>query len=323
MTVYLFHRLVQALATLLVISVLLFGLVNSTPGGIAAVYAENPYVTDEDLLQLKARLGLDQPLPLRYLHWLEGVLRGDWGRSFYTWRPALVEIQERLPNTLLLMSIALTITLLLAVGLGVLSALRQYSLLDHLVTTLAFAGQALPSFWFGLILILVFHVSLRRPDGAPLLPGMGVSTLGAPFSLGDRIEHLVLPVGLLVLVSIGSYLRFMRAAMLDVIGQEYVRAAHARGLSSRRVIYKHALRNALIPLVTLIALRLPALFNGALFVETVFAWPGMGRLYYDAATLGDYPVVMAVLIINCVLVILANLLADVTYSSIDPRMRLA
>lgn len=286
-------------------------------------YAENPDMTPEDIARLEARYGFNDPAPLRYVKWLGNTLRGDWGNSYVSKRPALQEIGERLPNTMLLMGVMLAVTLLIAVPLGILSAIRQYTWFDHVTTTLAFAGQSLPVFWFGLLLIIVFHVTLRKPDGTPLLPGSGMYTLGAEFSLIDRIEHLILPVTMLALVSAAGYMRYMRSSMLDVIHEDYVRTARAKGLRERGVIFKHAMRNALIPLVTLIGLDLPSLFGGALFTETIFAWPGIGRLYFTAALKTDYPVIMAVLVIYSGLIILSSLLVDILYAALDPRIRLS
>jgi peptide/nickel transport system permease protein len=288
-----------------------------------SAYSENPDMSPEDLARIKAKYGLDDPVPVRYAKWLGNAVMGDWGNSFVSKRPAMTEIAERLPNTLLLMGVMMVVTLLIAIPLGILSALKQYTWFDHVTTTIAFAGQSLPVFWFGLLLIIVFAVTLKGADGRPLLPGSGMATLGKPFSLVDRIEHLILPVTMLAFVSAAGYMRYMRSSMLDVIHEDYVRTARAKGLRETLVIYKHALRNSLIPLVTLIGLDLPALFGGALFTETMFAWPGIGRLYFNAALKTDYPVVMAVLMIYSALVILSSLLVDVVYASLDPRIRLS
>src|SRR5512133_3345049 len=320
---YIIRRLAQAVLTLLVISILLFGLISSVPGGLMSAYAENPNMTPADIARIKARYGLDDPVPVRYAKWLGNALKGDWGDSFTSKRPAITEIAERLPNTILLMGIMLIVTLLIAVPLGIFSAIKQYTWFDHITTTLAFAGQSLPVFWFGLLLIIVFAVTLKGADGRPLLPGAGMSTMGAPFSIEDRIKHLVLPVTMLAFVSAAGYMRYLRSSMLDVIHEDYIRTARAKGLRERVVIYKHALRNSLIPLVTLVGLDLPALFGGALFTETMFAWPGIGRLYFSAALKTDYPVVMAILMIESALVILSSLLVDIVYASLDPRIRLS
>jgi peptide/nickel transport system permease protein len=323
MAQYLIRRLVQALINLLIISMLIFGLVSAMPGGMMSAYEENPNISEADKARIRAKFGLDDPLPVQYFKWLGRVMQGDWGDSFQSKRPAIVEIGERLPNTLLLMGVMLVVTLLIAIPLGVFSAIKKYSIFDQVTTTLAFAGQSLPTFWFGLLLILGFAVWIKGPDGNPLLPGSGMATLGEPFSIEDRIRHLILPVTMLALISAAGYMRYMRSAMLDVIGQDYVRTARAKGAHAWLVIYKHAFRNALIPLVTLIGLDLPALFGGALFTETIFAWPGIARLYWNAALKGDIPVVMAVLIIDSALVIASVLLVDIVYTMVDPRIRLS
>ncbi len=320
---YLLRRFAQAILTLLVVSFILFGLISAVPGGFMTVYAEKSDMNPEDLARIRAKLGLDDPIPVRYVKWLGSLLQGDWGKSLVSKRPVLEEISSRLPNTLLLMSLMLICTLLIAIPLGIFSAIKQYSWFDHFFTTLAFAGQSLPVFWFGLLLIIVFAVLLRGPDGNPLLPGAGMYTLGEPFSLWDRIRHLILPVSMLTFVSSAEYMRYMRSAMLDVIHEDYIRTARAKGLREWKVIFKHAFRNAIIPMATLVSLDLPSLFGGALFTETIFAWPGIGRLYFTAALKNDYPLVMATLIIYSGLIILSNLLVDFVYATLDPRIRLS
>ncbi len=324
MTQYLFRRVLQSIPLLFLISVLLFALLQIIPGGLMAAYANNPDITSEDLARLEEQLGVNDPLPVKYGKWLGNVLHGDLGYSIYTHRPALEEIGDRLPNTLYLMGAAFIVTLLLAIPLGLLAALKPYSIFDFITTTLAFAGQSIPIFWFGLLLIIIFHTTLTNPlTGEPLLPGAGMSTLGAPFSLEDRLSHLILPVAMLALFQAGQYMRFVRASMLDVIHLDYVRTARAKGLPERVIATRHALKNALLPLVTIIALELPTLFGGAVFTETIFSWPGMGRLFITSAALFDYPVLMAILIINAALIILFNLIADVVYAMVDPRIRYA
>ena len=316
MTQYLIRRLLQGLLTLLAITVIVFLLASAYPGGIMNAYEENPNATVEDLARLRAKYGLDDPLPVRYLRWLGNVARGDLGVSFVSKQPVLVEIGQRLPNTLLLMGVALVVTLLLAIPLGIVSALRQYSLTDTGLTALAFAGNSLPVFWFGLLLIIVFHVWLRW------FPGSGMTTLGQPFSLIDLAWHMVLPVSMLALVTAAGYMRYMRSSMLDVKTQDYMRTARAKGLSERAVNLRHGLRNALIPLVTLLAFEIPALFGGALYTETIFSWPGMGRLFYERAVKGDMPMTMALVLIFSALTILSMFLADIVYTLLDPRIKL-
>jgi peptide/nickel transport system permease protein len=251
-----------------------------------------------------------------------GILRGDFGFSFRTRRPVLNEITDRLPNTIYLMGITFAVVLILAVPIGIISAVKQYSLFDIAVTTFSFAGQAIPEFWFGLILILVFYAWLDNPfSGEPLLPAGGMYTLEASFSIWDRVKHLILPVTAGALGWIAWYSRFLRSSMLDVIHEGYIRTARAKGLHERVVLARHALKNALIPLVTMLALDLPYLFAGAVFIEMIFSWPGMGRLYYQAALQRDYPMLMAVLIISAGIMIFSNLLADITYGLLDPRIR--
>jgi peptide/nickel transport system permease protein len=315
-TQYLIRRLLQGLLTLLAITVIVFMLASAYPGGIMSAYEENPNATAEDLARLRAKYGLDDPLPVRYFKWLGNVARGDLGTSFVSKQPVLKEIGERLPNTLLLMGVALVVTLLLAIPLGIVSALRQYSLLDTILTALAFAGNSLPVFWFGLLLIIVFHVWLRW------FPGSGMTTLGKPFSLLDLAWHMALPVSMLALVTAAGYMRYMRSSMLDVKTQDYMRTARAKGLRERQVNLRHGLRNALIPLVTLLAFEIPALFGGALYTETIFSWPGMGRLFYERAVKGDMPMTMALVLIFSALTIVSMFLADIVYTLLDPRIKL-
>ncbi|MCA1954818.1 MAG: ABC transporter permease [Anaerolinea sp.] len=320
---YLLRRFVQALFTLFVISIIIFALISSVPGGIMAAYEENPDMTQADRERIEAKYGLNKSVPERYLIWLGNLAKGDWGNSFVSKRPAIQEIADRLPNTLILMGVAFVVTLLIAIPLGVYSALRQYSFFDHVMTTIALAGQSLPVFWFGLLLIILFSVLLKQPNGAPLLPSSGMYTPGVERTFADLVRHLVLPVTMLALVSAAGYMRYMRSSMLEVIHQDYVRTARGKGLPEKTVIFRHALRNALIPIATLIGLDLPSLFGGALFTETIFAWPGIGRLYFDAALKTDYPVIMAVLMIFAALIILSMLLVDVVYTFLDPRISLS
>jgi peptide/nickel transport system permease protein len=220
------------------------------------------------------------------------------------------------------MGVTLLVSLIIAIPIGLLSAVKQYSPFDIAATTFSFAGQAIPEFWLGLILILVFYVWLQNPfTGEPLLPAGGMHSLGAEYSLLDSLKHLILPVTAGALGWIAWYSRFLRSNMLDVIHMDYMRAARAKGVPGRQVIYKHGLRNALIPLVTMLALDLPYLVTGAVFVETIFSWPGMGRLYYQSALQRDYPMLMAILVISGALMILSNLAADVMYGLLDPRIR--
>jgi peptide/nickel transport system permease protein len=319
---YVIRRLVQAIPLLFLVSVSVFGLLRLVPGGPMGVYGKNPNLTQEALENLEAKLGLDQPLHVQYLTWLGKAIQGDFGYSYDTKRPALQEIADRLPATLYLMISTFIVVLLISIPLGVLSALKQYSAFDMIVTGLSFAGQALPVFWVGLVLMLVFYAWLKNPvTGKGLLPAAGMYTLGQPFDPIDWIKHLILPMTALGLAWVSWYSRYLRSSMLEVIHSDYVRTARAKGLSERGVIYRHALKNAAIPIITIIAMDLPAIFAGALYVELIFSWPGMGRLFYRAAERRDYPVLMAVIMISAVLIILSNLLADIVYAYLDPRIK--
>ncbi len=342
MTTYIARRLVQTIVLLFLLSIILFALVNLAPGGPLSAYGQGRRLRPEQAEILKRQFGLDKPLPLQYVHWLIGndwtrvdtngdgvvdapgsrlgILRGDFGFSYRTRKPVLDEIGQRFPNTIYLMSITMGLALLIAIPIGILSAVKQYSIFDFIATTFSFAGQAIPEFWLGLLLIIIFYVWLRNPfTGEPLLPPGQMS--GKDPSLMDSISHLILPVLTGALGWVAWYSRFIRSSMLEILPLDYLRTARAKGASERMVVYKHALRNALIPIVTLVALDLPYIFTGAVLIETIFAWPGMGRLYYQAAVERDYPLLMAVLIIGAAFIILSNLLADVLYAMLDPRVR--
>ena len=329
---------------LLIVSIFLFVLVNLAPGGPLAQYARHKRLSAERVEALRRQFGLDKPLPVQYIVWLvgndwmpidtdgngitdsygtrKGVLRGDFGFSYENREPVLEQIMDRLPNTIYLMGITLIIVAIVAIPVGILSAVKQYSVFDITVTALSFMGQAIPEFWLGLILILVFYVSLDNPfTGGSFLPGGGMYTIGAEFSLVDRIEHLILPVTMGVVGWVAWWSRFLRSSMLDVKHQDYIRTARAKGQSERKVLYKHALKNALIPLITIVGIDFPYVFTGAVVTEQMFSWPGMGRLYYNSATSRDYPMLMGILIIGSGVIMLSNLAADIVYAYLDPRVR--
>lgn len=341
---YIARRLLQGVLILFVLSFVLFWLISLVPGGPLAGQSQARHVRPEKLEMLKRQLGLDKPLLVRYVIWLvgndwmrvdldgdgvaesygtgRGLLRGDFGESYRTRQPVLKEIGARLPNTIYLMGVTLLIVAVIAIPLGVLSAIKQYSAFDMVATTLSFVGQAIPDFWLGLILVLVFYGRLVNPaSGDPLLPAGGMQTLEAGFSLADRAKHLILPVTMGMVGWVAWYGRFLRSSMLDVINQDYIRTARAKGLAEQWVLYRHALKNAALPLVTILALDLPYIFAGSLYTELIFSWPGMGRLYYQAALNRDYPLLMAVLIIGTAVTFLSNLLADIAYAFLDPKIR--
>jgi peptide/nickel transport system permease protein len=329
---------------LFILSIIMFALVNIVPGGPLAGQGRSRRIRPEKAEILKRQFGLDQPLPLQYLIWLvgndwmevdadgdgidesygtrRGILRGDFGFSYQTRRPVTEEIGDRLLNTVYLVGITLVLVFLISIPIGILSAVKQYSPFDITVTTLSFMGQSIPEFWLGLLLILIFYVWLENPfTGKPFLPAGGMQSLGEEFSIWDRAKHLILPVTMGMVGWVAWYSRFLRSSMLDVVHRDYVRAARAKGLRERTVRYHHALKNAAIPLITMFALDIPYIFAGTIYVELLFSWPGMGRLYYQAATGRDYPVLMAVLIIGAGLVFICNLLADLGYAFLDPRVR--
>jgi peptide/nickel transport system permease protein len=314
---YLLRRLLHSLVLLVGVTIMSFVLLKSTPGGPMAIYRERADVSRADVARLRQQLGLDDPVPVQYVRWVGNLARGDWGDSFVTNERVIDRISQRLPATLLLMGSAYLLTLLIAIPVGVLSAVRQYSWFDYLATGVAFIGLSMPVFWFGLLLILLFSVQLGW------LPTSGIATIGAGFDPVDRVKHLVMPTCVLALVFAGGYTRYLRTSMLEVIRQDFVRTARSKGLAERLVIMRHAFRNALIPVVTLLALDVPELFTGAVVTETIFAWPGMGRLYLESLARLDYSVLMAILTVSALLVILSNLLADVVYAYLDPRIRYA
>jgi peptide/nickel transport system permease protein len=322
MTTYALRRILQTIPILFIISILLFLMVRSAPGGPLTAARRNPNISKEQLEAIEEKLGLNDPLPVQYGRWLGDMLKGDMGDSIKFRRPVSEMIGERIPNTLVLVGASFFVTLLLAIPIGIFSARKPYSPFDYFMTTVTFIGQAIPVYWLGLGLIVVFYITLKNPfNGDPLFPVGGMNSRGQEGNLLDTLWHLVLPVTALSLGWIAWYSRFLRSSMLDVLHEDYVRTARAKGLGERGVYFKHALRNAILPLVTLIALDLPSLFAGALFVETIFSWPGMGRLFWDAAKGRDYPVLLGVVMITAVLIIVCNILADLAYGWLNPQVK--
>ncbi len=297
------------------ITIISFAIVHLAPGDPMTVMT-NPKLRPSDIQRIKANLGLDQPLPVQYYKWLVSLVRLDFGNSFISGRPVSDVLKEKVPITLLLCSTGMFVALAIAVVLGILSATRQYSKTDYAISVFAFAGLSVPTFWFALMLILVFSVHLGW------LPATGMYNLkAAKITLGDRISHMIMPVIAFAAPSIASWTRYMRSSMLEVIREDYIRTARSKGLKESVVIYKHALRNALIPMVTLLGLSLAFLIGGAFVIESIFGWPGMGRTGLDAIWQRDYPIVMAINTLTAVLVLVFNLLTDLTYGFIDPRIK--
>jgi len=300
---------------LLIVSAITFFMINLAPGGPSALMRFD--VTPEQREALTRRFGLDQPVPVRYLQWLAGALHGDLGTSLTTQQPVLDRIGERLPNTLLLSGLALTLSIVVGIPMGIASALRRGKPTDYTLSTLSLLGLSIPAFWFGIMLILTFSVTLQW------LPSSGVATTGADFSLKDRLQHLIMPTIVLSTAALPTVVRFTRSAMLEVLGQDYIRTATAKGLSRTVVTYGHALRNALVPVISVIGALVPRLVGGAVVTEAVFGWPGMGRLAVEAANGRDYPLVVGITVVIAAIVILTSLLVDLAYTWIDPRIRLA
>lgn len=285
------------------------------PGGPLTLLAHNPHMTQAQLNNLKANLGLDKPPLVQFTLWLAGLLHGDWGYSYVDGRPVLDVILERLPATMELMGAGFVIAFSLAIPIGILAAVRQYSIFDYATTFFSFFALSMPVFWFGLMLQLFFSVRLS------MLPSAGMYDAAAnSITPGDALRHLILPAIALGITSIAGWSRYMRSSLLEVIHQDYIRTARAKGLGDGIVVLKHAVRNALIPLVTVIALDVPGYFVGAVVIEDVFSWPGMGRLFVDSLEKRDYPVQMGLLVIAAALIIVGNLIADLAYAWLDPRV---
>ncbi len=312
---FIVRRLAQAVPVLFGISLLLFILMHAMPGGPLASFMHQPGITKKELAAIAASYGVNQPIMVQYVDWLGNAIRGNFGYSYAYGQPAARMMLERIPATIELMGSAFLISIIVSFLLGVFSAIRQYSFWDYFVTILSYFGMAMPTFFLGILALILFAVYLHW------LPSGGMSTAGAPFSIGDRLYHLILPASVLAFYTLASESRYIRASMLEVIHADYVRTARAKGLSERIVIWRHALRNALLPVVTVLVMDGAYLAGGALVTETIFSWPGMGRLFYQAIGQGDYPVLMVIVSFLSVVIVFANIFADVLYGILDPRIR--
>ncbi len=308
------RRSLQAVPLLFLISVLVFALIHAAPGGPLDMYLANPNVRPEDIERLRAALGLDRPLVEQYFSWAKGFLVGEWGYSFTDGRPVLERLMERLPATLELIVGAIVVAAVVALPLGVFGALRRGGWVDHTTTVVAFAGISLPVFWVGLLLQLIFAVGLGW------LPSSGRTSFGDGGML-DRLSHIIMPAIVLAALHAAAWSRFLRSSMGNAIRQRFVLAARARGVPERRVVWKHALRNALLPFVTVITMDAAIMVTGAVITESVFAWPGLGSLFTEALARRDYTVLMAFLMMTSGAVVFLNLTADVLYHALDPRVR--
>jgi peptide/nickel transport system permease protein len=308
------------------IATIAFFVLDLAPGDPASFYL-SPTISPEALEQIRRNMGLDQPVHVRYVRWMGSMLQGDFGVSFSRNQPVRDIIVQILPNTLLLSACAVVLAFGIGVLVGMIQAVRQNRPSDGILSVVGLFFYSMPSFWLALMLIMIFSLGARNAWNWPLwFPASGMTSVGYPFldapaQLRDRVMHLVLPSVSLALVLAAGIARYTRGSMLEVIRQDYIRTARAKGLSEVRVVLKHALRNGLIPVVTLFGLYLPFLFSGTVLIETVFAWPGMGRLVVDAIFQRDYPVVMAGTLVFALMVVVGNLIADVLYALVDPRIR--
>jgi peptide/nickel transport system permease protein len=316
------RRFFASIVVVLGVTLITLLLMDRTRGTYVPGIDLNPALRPEDIARLRTNLGLDQPFYMWYVTWIWNVFHGDFGRSMIDGSPVMSHILDRLPNTLELTGTAIVIGILVSIPLGVIGALRRGSKADHALTVVSVAGFAVPQFWMGLLLILIFSVTFQQ-YGLPWLPSSGATSPLNGGDLWDRIVHLIMPATVLAFFYLSVWSRFTRSSMLEVLSQDYIRTARAKGMSERRVVYLHGLRNALIPLITLVGLELPGLVSGGLVVEVVFGWPGIGRLAFERALQYDYSTVMGVTFFATLLVVAGNLLADVLYAILDPRIRYA
>ncbi|KAB2905501.1 MAG: ABC transporter permease [Anaerolineae bacterium] len=338
MTKYVIRRLIQAFFLLFIISIVVFVLMNESGDPLATMGGRQP-PRPEDRARLERQLGLDKPVMVRYIYWLigndwtevdvdgdgegdtpgtkKGVIRGDFGDSFRTRQPALDVIWDYLPNTLRLMIPAQVLIVVVALFIGIYSALNQYSIFDNILTGFAFVAFSMPIFFVALALIHIFSVELD------MLPASGMYDPIKGESTSELIKHLILPVGSLVLIGLAKYSRYVRASMLEVINSDYIRTAKSKGLRESTVLFTHAFRNAILPIVTLIGLDIPFLLAGAVVTENIFAWPGMGRLFLESINRSDFPVLMCILMMTAAAVVVFQLLTDLVYTMLDPRIRLS
>jgi peptide/nickel transport system permease protein len=300
---------------LLLVSAITFLLVNLAPGGPASLMRMD--VTADQREALSLRLGLDQPVPVRYVEWLGGALHGDLGTSLGSNEPVALRVVQRLPNTLLLAGVSLVLSIVVGIPMGVLAALRRNSVPDFVLSAISVMGVSIPAFWLGIILILALSVNLNW------LPSSGIASSGGQGGPLDRVQHLVMPALVLSTTVLPYVVRFTRSALLEVLHQDYVRTATSKGLSRVRVVFGHALRNALVPVVSIVGTLVPRLFGGSVVTESVFGWPGMGRLAIEAANGRDYPLIVGITVIVAAVVVLSSLVVDLAYTWLDPRIRLA
>jgi peptide/nickel transport system permease protein len=314
MTKYIIRRLLITIPIFFGVTIMVFALINIAPGDPLVALMNPDVETGLNAEQLRHQLGLDRPMPYRYYVWVSQMLHGNLGYSYVTSQPVARMIFDRLPLTLELTGCALILGVSVGVALGIVSALRQNTAIDYAVGTLGLVWIAVPGFVFAMLFLYVFAVKLN------LLPALGVASLGQPFSLPDHLKHLLMPVTALALTELAGFLRYTRSSMVEVLRSDYLMVARAKGLRERVVIMRHALRNALIPVVTIIGFSVPGLFGGSVLIEQIFSWPGLGQMYLKSITQRDYPLVMGMVLISAALVLISNLLVDILYTFLDPRI---
>jgi peptide/nickel transport system permease protein len=308
-------RILRVVPMVIAISIATFAVLHLSPGGPVGVISGNPKVTGADVERIRESFGLDKPLPVQYLCWFRQVfIRFDFGKSYVNGRPVSSMIVERIPPTLELMGTALLLAALLSFLAGIASALKRNGLIDQLFSLLSTAGMSVPVFWLGLMAIALFSLKMG------VLPAGGRETVGESFSFVDRLKHLILPAAVLSVAYLSVWSRYLRVGLLDAIAGDFIRTARAKGLGERTVIFKHALRNAVLPVLTVVIMHVPSLFTGAVITETVFSWPGMGRLFYEGLVRHDYSRVLGIVVISSLLIIIFNLIGDVMYMAVDPRI---
>jgi len=313
---YVFRRMIEIVPLVFLVSLICFALMHTTPGGPTAMLSNSPLVQPDDVARIRRNFGFDEPVAVQYVKWLNRVVfHGDFGHSYVTGEPVLTMITRRIPATLELMGAAFVLAFLLGISGGIIAALKRYTRYDSIITIVALVGISIPVFWLGLMTMMLFTVKWH------ILPSAGMSTLGVPFSVIDFLRHLVMPAMVLSLLFVASWSRYMRASLTDVMQMRYIDVARAKGASKGSVVFKHAVRNAAIPVLTVIALNLPTLFTGSIITETIFAWPGMGRLFYDGLLRQDYTRLMGIIFIASSIIAVLNLVADTLHGLLDPRIR--
>lgn len=315
---YITKRLLQMIPILFGISIIIFALINCQPGDPYATMVD-PNISPELREKMLRDIGYYDPLPLKYLKWLIRALQCDFGFSIRYKQPVLDVIGSRIGNTFILALTALLLSMAIAIPIGVLTATKQHSFSDYAATVFAFIGLSIPTFFFGMLLIKFFSVDLK------LLPISGMTTVGKKLTgfsyIFDIFKHLILPAIVLALMNTASLMRYTRSSMVEIIRQDYIRTAKAKGVKNKAIIFKHALKNALIPIITILSMQIPFLFSGALLTETIFVWPGIGRLNFEAVMNRDYPLIMGIVMIFAVVTLFVNLAADILYAVVDPRIR--